>query len=138
MGSINGWICRFSLVLIFQARYILRFWTMMDLGHQSGSNEGASKVNSRQEASLDDTTTHIKRVRDSKMRLFTAEYESIGVEDWTGVMSQNFRALSMLKNLKVKIACMFLRGAPTIWFEAARLPHLYIWNKCRSSIERNF
>ena len=111
---------------------------MTDLGHQSGSNEEAPKVNSRYEASLSDTAAHIRRVRESKAPLFTVEYISIGVEDWTRVMFQNFRVLSVLKNLKVKIACMFLRGAQAMWFEAARLPHLYRWNKFRSSLERNF
>ena len=92
----------------------MRFWAMTDLGHQSGSNREAPEVNSRYEASLDDIVTHISRVRESKAPLFTTEYESIVVEDWTRVMSQNFRALSMPKNLKVKIVCMFLRGAPAM------------------------
>ena len=60
---------------------------MTDLGHQGGSNEGA-QVNSRYEASLDDTAAHIRRVREFKVPLFTAVYESIGMEDWTRVMSQ--------------------------------------------------
>ena len=111
---------------------------MVDLGHQSGSNERAPKVNSRYEASLDDTGAHIKRVRESKEPFFIAESEPIGVDDWTRVMSQNFRVLSVPKNLKLKIACMFLKGAPAMWFDAACLPHLYRWNKFRSSIERNF
>ena len=87
---------------------------MTDLGHQSGSNEGVSEVNSHYEASLDDTMTHIKRVRESKAPLFRAEYEFIGVEDWTRVISQHFRALSVPKNLKVKIACLFLKRAPAM------------------------
>ena len=53
-------------------------------------------------------------------------------------MSQNFSALSIPKNLKVHIACMFLRGEPTVWFEGAAQPYLYRWNKFRSSLERNF
>ena len=60
---------------------------MTDLGHQSGSNERAAEVNSCYEASLDDTVAHIRRVRESKVPLFIVEYESIGVEDWTTVMS---------------------------------------------------
>ena len=97
---------------------------MTNLGHQSGSNEWAQVVNSRYEASLDDIATHIRKVRESK------------VEDWTRV--KNFRALSVPKNLKVKITCMFLRGAPAMWFEVAHSPLLYTRNKFRSSIQRNF
>ena len=111
---------------------------MTDLGHQSGSNKEAPEVNSHYEASLDDTAIHIRRMRESKTPFFTAEYKYVGVEDWTRVMSQNFRFLSVPKNLKVKIACTFLRGAPVIWFEVARSPHLYRWNKFRSFLERNF
>ena len=33
---------------------------------------------------------------------------------------------------------MFLRGEPASWFECAVQPHLYRWNKFRSSLERNF
>ena len=33
---------------------------------------------------------------------------------------------------------MFLKGALAMWFETARLPHLYRWNKFRSSTKRNF
>ena len=36
------------------------------------------------------------------------------------------------------IACMFLRGEPTTWFECAVQPRLYRWNKFRSSLKRNF
>ena len=53
-------------------------------------------------------------------------------------MSQNFRALSIPKNLKVTIACMFLRGEPAAWFEHAVQPYLYRWNKFRSLLEINF
>ena len=38
----------------------------------------------------------------------------------------------------MKIACMFLRGEPAVWFEQAAQPRLYRWNKFRSSLERNF
>ena len=77
-------------------------------------------------------------MRESVPPLFSATIHSIFVEDWTRVMSQNFRALSIPKNLKVTIACMFLRGEPATWFEHAVRPHLYRWNKFRSSLERNF
>ena len=53
-------------------------------------------------------------------------------------MSQNFKALSVPKSLKVKIACMFLRGEPVVWFERVIQPRMYRWNKFRSSLERNF
>ena len=94
----------------------MRFWAMTNLGHQIGSYEEAPEVNSRYEASLDDIAAHIKRKRESKVPLFIAEYESIGVEDWTRVMYRNFRAFFVHKNLKVKIACMFLREASDMWF----------------------
>ena len=109
---------------------------MTDLGHQSCSNKEVLEVISHYEVFLDETEAHIRRMRESKPPFFTAEYETIGVEEWTRVMSQNFRALSVPKNLKVKIAYMFLRGAPTIWFEVACSPCLYRWSKFRSSIER--
>ena len=81
---------------------------------------------------------HIRWMRQSALPLFLATISSIFVEDWTRVMSQNFRALSIPKNLKVTIACMFLRGEPVVWFERAVQPHLYRWNKFRFSLERNF
>ena len=77
-------------------------------------------------------------MRESVPPLFSATIHSIFVEDWTRVMSQNFRALSIPKNLKVTIACMFLRGEPTAWFERVVQPYLYRWNKFRYSLESNF
>ena len=53
-------------------------------------------------------------------------------------MSQNFKALSIPKSLKVKIACMFLKGELAVWFKRIAQPHMYRWNKFRSSLERNF
>ena len=53
-------------------------------------------------------------------------------------MSQNFRALSIPKNVKVTIACIFLIGEPAVWFEHVVQPRLYRWNKFKSSLERNF
>ena len=53
-------------------------------------------------------------------------------------MSQNLKMLSVPKNLKVRVTCLFLRGEPTVWFEWAAQPQLYRWNKFRSSLERNF
>ena len=53
-------------------------------------------------------------------------------------MSQNFRALSVPKSLKVKITCMFWRGEPAAWFDRAVQPRMYRWNKFRSLLERNF
>ena len=53
-------------------------------------------------------------------------------------MSQNLKALFVPKNLKVMIACMFLRGELVALFEHAFQPHIYKWNKFRSSLERNF
>ena len=53
-------------------------------------------------------------------------------------MSQNLRALSIPKSLKVKLAYTFLRGEPAVWFEHVVQPHMYRWNKFRSSLKRNF
>ena len=53
-------------------------------------------------------------------------------------MSQNFKALFVPKNLKVTTTCMFFRGEPAAWFERAVQPHLYRWNKFRSSLKKNF
>ena len=36
------------------------------------------------------------------------------------------------------IACMFLIGEPAAWFERAVQPHIYKWNKFKSSLEKNF
>ena len=89
-------------------------------------------------ASPDNIAVHIRLVRESAPPLFSATVGSIFVEDWTRVMSQNLRALSISKNLKVMVACMFLRGEPTAWFECAVQPRIYRWNKFRSLLERNF
>ena len=53
-------------------------------------------------------------------------------------MSQKLRALSVLKNLKVMIAYMFLREEHAAWFERAVQPRIYRWNKFRFSLKRNF
>ena len=53
-------------------------------------------------------------------------------------MSQNLKVISVPKSLKVRIACMFLRREPVVWFEHAAQPQMYRWNKFRSSLERNF
>ena len=82
---------------------------MSNLGSHGGSNREASEVSSRYVASLDDIAVHIRRVRESTPPLFSATVSSIFMDDWTRVMSQNLRALSIPKSLKVTIACMFLR-----------------------------
>ena len=38
----------------------------------------------------------------------------------------------------MRIAYLFLRGEPAVWFEHAAQPRMYMWNKFRSSLERNF
>ena len=53
-------------------------------------------------------------------------------------MSQNLKILSVPKSLKVRIACLFLRGEPIVWFELVVQSRMYRWNKFRSSSERNF
>ena len=88
----------------------MRFWAISDLGCQNGSNGEAPEVNSRYEIPPNDIAVHIRRMRESAPPLFSTSIDSIYVEDWTRVTSQNFRALSIPKNLKVTIACIFLRG----------------------------
>ena len=105
---------------------------------QGGSNSEVPEVSSRYVPSPNDIAIHIRRVRESAPPLFSATIDSIFVEDWTRVMAQNFKALSIPKSLKVKIACMFLRREPTVWFKCAAQPRMYRWNKFRSSLERNF
>ena len=70
---------------------------MSDLGRQSGSNGEASEVNRHYEISPDDIAVHIRRMRESVPPLFSATIGSIYVEDWTRIMSQNFRLLSVSK-----------------------------------------
>ena len=106
---------------------------MSNLESHGGSNREAPEVSSRYVASLDDIVVYIRRVRKSVPSLFSA-VGSIFVEDWTIVMSQNLRALYIPKNLKVIIACVFLRGEPAAWFERAVQPLIYRWNKFRSSL----
>ena len=104
---------------------------------QSGSNREAPEVTSHYVPSPNDIAIQIRRVRESDPPLFSTTIDSIFVEDWTRVMSQNFKALSP-KSLKVKIVCMFLRGELAVWFERPAQHRMYRWNKFRSSLERNF
>ena len=73
---------------------------MSNLGSHGGSNGEALEVSSRYVASLDDIVVHIRRVMESALPLFSTTVGSTFVEDWTRIMSQNFRALSYLKILK--------------------------------------
>ena len=111
---------------------------MSNNGSQDGSNSEVSDVSSHYVPSLDDIAVHIRRVRESAPPLFSATVGSIFVEDWTRIMSQNLKILSIPKNLKVRIACLFLRGEPAVWFECAAQPRMYRWKKFRSSSQRNF
>ena len=111
---------------------------MSNVRSQDGSNRKAPEVTSRYVPSLDDIAIQIRQVKESAPPLFLATVGSIFVEDWTRVMLQNFKALSVPKSLKVKIACMFLREEPVAWFERATQPRMDRWNKFRSSLERNF
>ena len=111
---------------------------MSNVRSQSSSNREAPEVTSRYVPFPDDIAIRIRQVRESASPLFLATIGSIFVEDWTKVMSQNFKALSIPKSLKVKIACMFMRGEPVTWFERAAQPYMYRWKKFISSIERNF
>ena len=95
------------------------------------SDSEAPEVSSRYVPSPVDIAIHIRRVRESAPSLFSATVSSIFVEDWTRVMPQNFKAFFVPKSLKIKIACMFLRGEPTTWFECAAQPRMYRWNKFR-------
>ena len=105
---------------------------------QGGSNNEVPEVSSRYVPSPDDIAVHIRRVRESDPPLFLATVGSILVEYWTRVMSQNLKVLSVPKSLKVRIACLFLRGEPAMWFERVSQSRMYRWNKFRSSLERNF
>ena len=89
---------------------------------QGGSNSEVPKVSSLYVPSLDDLVVHIRRVRESAPPLFSATLGFIFVEDWTRVMSLNLKVLSVPKSLKVRIACLFLRGEPTAWFEHLAQP----------------
>ena len=111
---------------------------MSSVRRQGGSNSEILEVSSRYVPSPDDIAMQVRRVRELAPPLFLATVGSIFVEDWTRVMSQNFKELSIPTSLKVKIACMFLRGEPAVWFERAAHPRMYRWNKFRSSLERNF
>ena len=72
--------------------------------------------------SSNDVVGCIRRVRESAPPLFTTVVGSIFVEDWTRIMSQTLKMLSVPKSLKVRIACLFLTGEPTVWFERAAQP----------------
>ena len=84
---------------------------------QGGSNSEVPEVSSRYVPFLDDLPVHIRRVRESTPPLFSATVGSIFVEDWTRLMSLNLKVLSVPKSLKVRIACLFLRGEPAAWFK---------------------
>ena len=111
---------------------------MFDVRSQVGSNRETLEVSSRYLPSLDDIAVYIRRVRESAPLLFSAIVGFMFAEDWTRVMSQNFKALSIPKSLKVEIACMFLRGELTVWIDHVAQPRMYRWNEFRSSLERNF
>ena len=111
---------------------------MSNVRNQGGSNKEALEITSRYVPSPDNIVIQIRQVRESAPPLFSTTISSIFMEDWTKVMSQNFKALSVPKGLKVKIACMFLRGEPIAWFEHSAQPRMYRWNKFRTSLERNF
>ena len=91
---------------------------------QGGSNREVPKVTSRYVSSLDDLAVHVRWVRDSTPPLFSATVGSIFVEDWTRVMSLSLKFFSVPKSLKVKVACLFLRGAPAAWFERVAEPRI--------------
>ena len=38
----------------------------------------------------------------------------------------------------MRLAYIFLRGEPAVWFKRVAQPRMYRWNKFRSSLERNF
>ena len=114
----------------------MRLRVILNLGSQGGSNREAPEVSSHYVASSDDIAIHVRWVRESAPPLFSTTIGSTFVEDWTKVMSQNLRALSVPRNLKVMIAWMFLRGKPAALFEHAVQPRLYRWNKFRSSLEK--
>ena len=105
---------------------------------QGGSNSEDLDVSSHYVPSPNDIAMHIRRVKESARPLFSATIGSVFVENWTKVMSQNLKVLSTPKSLKVRIAYLFLREEPAVWFERVAQPQMYRWNKFRSSLERNF
>ena len=111
---------------------------MSNLGHQSGSNGEDSEVNSFHEISPNEIAIYIRRMREYNKPVFSDSIDSMSVEEWTVVMSQNFRALFIPNSLRVAIACLFFRGTPTVWIKTVAQHHLFRWNKFRSSLERNF
>ena len=73
---------------------------MSDERSQGGSNTENHEVSSRYVSSPNDIATYIRRMRESAPPLFTAVGGSIFVEDWTRVMSQNFKALFHTQDCK--------------------------------------
>ena len=77
-------------------------------------------------------------MRESCLPLFSDELYGLNAQEWTFVMAQNFRALCIPKAARILIACMFLRGIPTQWFEEVAEPPMYRWNKFRICLEMTF
>ena len=94
-------------------------WEICLMMEARGSNSEIPEVSSCYVPSPDDTTVHIRLVKEFVPPLFSATVCSIFVEDWTRVMSQNLKFFSVPKSLKVRIAFLFLRGEPAVWFEHA-------------------
>ena len=92
---------------------------------QDGSNSEVPEVSSCYVPSLDDIAVHIRQVKEFAPPLFSATVSSIFVEDWTRIISQSLKMLSVPKSLKVRITCLFLRGEPAVWFERAAQPRMY-------------
>ena len=111
---------------------------MSNVRSQGCLNSEVPEVSSHYVPFLDDIAMYIKQVRESNPPLFSTMVCSVFVEDWTRVKSHNFNALSIPKSIKVKIAYVFFRGEPAVWFKRATQPRIYRWNKFRSSLERNF
>ena len=101
------WVYRLSLILLSWIKDSVRLWVMSEVRSPDGSNRKTLEVSSRYIPSLDDMAMHIRRVKESAPLLFSAIVGSIFVEDWTEVTPQNFKALSIPRSLKVKIAYMF-------------------------------
>lgn len=104
------------------------------------SRQSNTEVTSRSRITTSEVAYYGNVVEAAKPPTFSDEENTITVENWTTRMAIIFRVHNIPHKFRARIAAMYLREYPAVWWEVSQDETMkeMTWNRFRFSIERQF